>query len=285
MRPTAILIAAILAAPAAAAETDWQEVVPDVRMRLVADPVGTVPGKVLAALQIDMPDSHNTYWRIPGEAGIAPELDWSGSTGLADAAIRFPLPVADMSTGYLDYIYPGPTALPVELVVTDAGAVLEASFFLGVCHDVCMPVSVDFTLPLGDEPLSRDVSETVASAFARVPETWVFADPPIASVTEVPGGVIVVPAYDGIAAGSLVLASPSGKPLFGPATVYGDGSAMLPVRGKAALPDTVEVSFDSDMGVYSVTVPVSPVGASTLANVSTSSSSLPSDTTASSPSP
>src|SRR5690606_14977149 len=40
-------------------------------------------GGHVIGIEIDLAPGWYTYWRMPGEAGIAPVLDWSGSSNLA----------------------------------------------------------------------------------------------------------------------------------------------------------------------------------------------------------
>ena len=39
-------------------------------------------GSRVAGIAIDFDPSWHTYWRVPGEAGIPPDFDWSGSENL-----------------------------------------------------------------------------------------------------------------------------------------------------------------------------------------------------------
>ncbi len=49
-------------------------------------------GSRIAAIAIDLAPGWYTYWRIPGEAGIAPRFDWSRSRNLASVAAEWPRP-------------------------------------------------------------------------------------------------------------------------------------------------------------------------------------------------
>ena len=50
-------------------------VAPDVRVRLIASEQLRADHTTLAAIEIDMPASTKTYWRVPGETGIPTELE------------------------------------------------------------------------------------------------------------------------------------------------------------------------------------------------------------------
>ncbi len=63
------LVAAALASPAHAAATAWQELAPDARVRLIASEQPVAGGKTFIAIELDMPETMKTYWRVPGETG------------------------------------------------------------------------------------------------------------------------------------------------------------------------------------------------------------------------
>ena len=56
---------------------------------------GVAPWWMIAlplGLHITLPKGWKTYWRSPGDAGLPARIDWSGSSNLADAEIRWPIP-------------------------------------------------------------------------------------------------------------------------------------------------------------------------------------------------
>ena len=79
-------------APGWSAASDWGRT-DAVSARLVAavDAVGTAD-TVPLGLDIRLKPGWKTYWRSPGDAGLAPQLDWSGSTNLAETTIAWPAP-------------------------------------------------------------------------------------------------------------------------------------------------------------------------------------------------
>src|SRR5262245_29832388 len=62
------------------------------RARLIASPAGTAGAARLAGLEIAMQDGWKTYWRMPGDAGVPPTFDWSGSVNAADIKVLYPAP-------------------------------------------------------------------------------------------------------------------------------------------------------------------------------------------------
>lgn len=115
----------------------------------------TAEGTHMAGFQIRLAQGWKTYWRAPGDAGIPPRFDWSGSENLISADFLWPAPkvfyLNDMrSIGYHDGL-----VLPVEFTLTDpaSAAAMRGTIELGVCKDICIPVSFDFeaTLPVSGQ--------------------------------------------------------------------------------------------------------------------------------------
>jgi DsbC/DsbD-like thiol-disulfide interchange protein len=161
----------LLASPAAASQTDWQEVSPGVRMRLIADDVHRPDGTTIAGLEIDMPANTKTYWRVPGETGIPTVFDISASRGVHALSAVWPYPVIDRAAGYTDYVYYGPTVLPLRLQISGDTPLLDASVTLGICSDVCVPVTAKFAMPLhlGKTDVTQEIRLQQARALAPVP--------------------------------------------------------------------------------------------------------------------
>jgi len=238
VRMLTILALLLSAGPLAAAETAWQDVAPGVRVRLIASNVLTPDGKTHAALEIDMPPSVKTYWRIPGETGIPTEVDWSGSRGIGSGRVVWPFPTRDDAEGYVDYVYYGPTVLPMELAVDEAQAMLSASVLMGICSDICMPVTVGFELPLDFAAADRGQGLRIRQALAASPVGWDGAEPAIAAVSLAPDAraLQVRIADPEVDASSLIAAVDDGEALFGPPQKSPEPDlVVLPFLGKGPI--------------------------------------------------
>jgi DsbC/DsbD-like thiol-disulfide interchange protein len=186
LRSVLFLVVTLLTSPALAAASDWQELAPGARARLISS--GTVEnGKMLAGLEIDMPQSTNTYWRIPGETGIPTMLDFSASTGLANAQIRWPFPLIEETQGYRDFVYRGSTVIPVELSLTGANTSLDVNATLGICEEMCVPVVTRFTLPL-DTAADPAQAIRLRQALALTPIDWHEEANAVGAITLTPTG-------------------------------------------------------------------------------------------------
>lgn len=104
----------------------------------------TDSGAHMAAIDLTLAPGWKTYWRSPGDAGIPPLFDWSGSQNLAEVRFHWPSPSVFHTNGMQTIGYHDRLVLPVEVVAKDASrpVTLAATIELGVCRDVCMPASV-----------------------------------------------------------------------------------------------------------------------------------------------
>jgi DsbC/DsbD-like thiol-disulfide interchange protein len=259
MRTLSVLTAVLLLplASAHAGETAWQEVVPGVKLRLVSTGEIKPDGTTLLGLEIDMPEDTKTYWRVPGETGIAPDLDFAGSKGIEGHEIIWPMPSRDTSTGYLDYAYFGHTLLPISVKVSDPTGNALVSALVGICSDICMPAQANFTLPLADAAPDRPNGLRIRQALAEAPIPWTDAKEPVGRIEYRPDEKalavwITDPALD---ISSLIAVTKSGEPLFGvPQKSRQDGLVLLPILAKTENSDLkgqdVQLTFMTGMGAY-----------------------------------
>jgi DsbC/DsbD-like thiol-disulfide interchange protein len=166
------LILAIAPLPALGGETPWQEIGPDARIRLISSDRQDSNSVTFVGLEIDMAADTKTYWRVPGETGIPTLIDLAGSRGIASGEIVWPMPTLETSSGYIDYVYYGHTVLPVSLALEGAPAMLELSVIMGVCSDICVPVSADFSLALDFSRTDLAQSLRIDQALAEAPLPW-----------------------------------------------------------------------------------------------------------------
>lgn len=130
----------------------------------------TPEGVHIAALRITLDDGWKTYWRAPGEAGIPPHVDWSGSKNLADVGFDWPLPEIITSNGMTTLGFEGEFILPIEVTASDpeADIAIEGALAFGICEEVCMPLEarVSAVLPAA----ASDEDPRIIEALAARPE-------------------------------------------------------------------------------------------------------------------
>lgn len=264
MRPhlLAILLAAS-ALPATAGETAWHDVAPGVKLRLISTGQIKPDGTTLLGLEIDMPETSKTYWRVPGDTGLPTELDFAGSTGVTSHDVVWPYPTRQETDGYLDYVYFGPTVLPIELTLDAAKAQAEVAVTLGICSDICVPAQARFSLDLAGTAPDRANGLRIRQALAMAPIMWAGDPQPIGDVDyDVATRMIEVHVIDpDVDPASLIAATASGQPLFGtPQKSPEPNLVLIPVLDKGDemnwANQDVQLTFTTGMGAFIVARPV-----------------------------
>jgi DsbC/DsbD-like thiol-disulfide interchange protein len=165
------LLSPMIGPPLRAAESPWLDSF-KARTRLVA---GVVPSderpRVLAFIEIEMPEGWKTYWRNPGDAGgIPPAFDWSASSNLASATVLYPAPLrmTDRTGNTIGYKHRA--IFPVEFKATDPRqpVKLAVTAQFGICKDLCVPVDAALVLDVAPG-LADPASHAASAALARVP--------------------------------------------------------------------------------------------------------------------
>jgi DsbC/DsbD-like thiol-disulfide interchange protein len=109
---------------------------------------GKVNGFWQAGIFIELEPDWKTYWRVPGDAGIPPQFDWSDSQNVQDVAVSFPVPArfndaSGEAIGYHDKVmFP----LSVKPRNSDQQTRLKLSMFFAVCKGVCIPAKAQLGL-------------------------------------------------------------------------------------------------------------------------------------------
>ena len=139
----AALVAVILTGPAPAQQFDGRSADDVVAVSLIGG-WRMSETRHMAAIRIALAPGWKTYWRAPGEAGVPTVLTLRRAEGITGMAIHWPRPEVFFSNGMRSIGYRGDVILPVEFAVDRAGQIrVDGVLDLGVCHDVCMPISVD----------------------------------------------------------------------------------------------------------------------------------------------
>ena len=124
-----------------------------------------------AGVEIKLKPGWKTYWRYPGDSGVPPSLDFSGSqnaktvTVLYPAPQRFPDGAGGSSIGYM-----GDVIFPLRVVAERAGApvTLRLNMDYAVCEKLCVPAKANLELALTGGASVQDAA--LGAAEARVPK-------------------------------------------------------------------------------------------------------------------
>ncbi len=130
----------------------------------------TAEGNHMAALRIRLAPGWKTYWRSPGDAGIPPQFDWTGSDNLRSVRFHWPNPEVHEINGMRSIGYYGELILPMEVFPSDPAAPirLRADIDIGVCEDICVPMSASIGADLS-APGAPDA--TISAALAGGPRS------------------------------------------------------------------------------------------------------------------
>jgi len=260
MRSFLVLFSLVsLSLPAWAAETAWVDVAPQVRLRLISSGEIKPDGTALIGLEVDMPQTIKTYWRVPGDTGFPAELDFSRSRGVMAHTILWPYPTREKTPEYLDHVYFGPVVLPVELEVSEAPWV-ELDVVLGICSDICVPAQARFAFEPTEAGPDRVNGLRLRQALADVPLDWPEDAEPIGEVAlDADEARLTVRLLDPrVDPSTLIAATSSGTPLFGTPQKSPEADLMLiPVLGGSDESDLegqeVTLTFLTESGAFEVT--------------------------------
>ncbi|MEI8396810.1 MAG: protein-disulfide reductase DsbD domain-containing protein [Rhodospirillaceae bacterium] len=140
----------------------------DARLMTAVDAAGN-SASVPLGLEIRLKPGWKTYWRSPGDAGLPPRIDWSGSVNLAGTEIAWPAPVRFTLFGLETFGYVGEVVLPITArrTGTDRPLELRAGVDLLVCHDICVPARFDLSLNVPAGPAAPSADAEQIARYAR----------------------------------------------------------------------------------------------------------------------
>lgn len=154
---------------AQALESDWQTF-DHSRVRLITGQVAPdADGKLDAGLEFRLEEGWKIYWRSPGDAGLPPEADWSGSQGLEKADMAWPVPERFELFGISNNGYHGDTVFPLDLSLTNPQAETSLALKLDylICSDICVPATANLSLTLPAALEGQSPAETGHAALIR----------------------------------------------------------------------------------------------------------------------
>lgn len=114
---------------------------PHARVRLLlSGEVNTGKNEVIAGLQVQLDSPWKTYWRSPGDAGIAPTITWKPDVNLTDTQWLWPVPERFEILGMHTFGYQGDVVFPLILNVKDLNAPvnLNGTLRLSSCTTICV---------------------------------------------------------------------------------------------------------------------------------------------------
>ncbi len=130
---------------------------------------GGGPDLLRAGIEIKLQPGWKTYWRYPGDSGVPPRFDFSGSENVKSVSVLWPAPQRFFDgAGGASIGYGQDVILPLRVVPLRAGPVaLRLKLDYAVCEKLCVPVEAQAELMLSRKKTAQEAALTAAEG--RVP--------------------------------------------------------------------------------------------------------------------
>lgn len=128
---------------------------------------------VAGFLEVKLSDDWKTYWRSPGEGGIAPSMTWDSSTNINDIDWDWPLPKRFDLLGIETLGYKGSVIFPMTLHVDDLSkpTSFNSNLTLSSCTTICVLTDYPFELTFvpSQLTLNKTAMHAIAQGISQVP--------------------------------------------------------------------------------------------------------------------
>lgn len=148
-----------------------------VEAELISKDGELIPGQTATVgLRLKMDEGWHTYWKNPGDSGMATAISWDLPDGYAAEEIDWPAPDYFEVSGLASFAYEGEVVLPVRISVpasaTGDEVMLRATADWLVCKEACEPgtAELSLTLPVGSDTGGVDVPAKTIKLFASAGE-------------------------------------------------------------------------------------------------------------------
>ncbi len=147
----------LLAAPAQAAPPQTHHTTATLFSAVAGvDKLTSVP----VGVAVMMEDGWKTYWRTPGEAGLAPVFDWGGSTNVKEARVQWPAPTRFTAFDIDNFGYDGRIIFPIDVTPEQSGKPIALNLRLDllICNKICVPEShtLSLAIPAGEAKVTPE---------------------------------------------------------------------------------------------------------------------------------
>lgn len=153
-----------------AADTGWLQSPQNThaKVRLQAQPADSSEEETRLLISVSLEKGWKTYWRSPGEGGIAPSVEWQKPVTAQQATGYWPTPARFDVAGITTQGYHDEVTLPVILSGEVPGTI-AGTLTLPVCSNVCILTDYPFSLDLSSSTDSAEFAREFAAAMGKVP--------------------------------------------------------------------------------------------------------------------
>ncbi len=217
------------------------------QVELLMDENAIQPGQPFwIGLHMDMDDEWQTYWKNPGDSGLATTIQWELPEGFEADAIHWPYPMRMdypelTSYGYEDEVILLNKITPPEDLKVGSQQTIKAHVTWLACGNICIPGKADLSLELSVQSEDPSINGSIRDLF-----NWVMADWPL-ETSEWAIGV-----YDEGESFRLHLIPPDGQvPALTQAVFFPERNDLIDHRAEQA--------FSKIKDGYQLVVPKSPI--------------------------
>jgi DsbC/DsbD-like thiol-disulfide interchange protein len=158
----------------------------NIEVSLVSEQAAVSPGRPFhVGVRMKIRDGWHTYWRNPGDSGLAPRIAWALPDGFEAGPIEWPVPERHAEGDLVTYGYSHEVTLPIRItppqtIGTDSVMIAGTIDWLE-CKDVCMPGTavLRLALPVSASPTGPGPGTSmIAAARSRLPAApagWSFS--------------------------------------------------------------------------------------------------------------
>jgi len=133
--------------------------------------------KAQLGLKVQMQPGWHIYWRVAGDTGFPPVLDWSGSANFVSAQFLWPAPKRLRQELQPDnfvesYTYSDTVTFPIDITTRDLTKPLDISLHISyaICAETCIPGQADLALNMQPDFKSDENLKIIESAKKLVPQ-------------------------------------------------------------------------------------------------------------------
>ncbi len=157
-------------APARAADASaWSD---DSRsaIRLIAGSHAGSEQRLRAGVEVKLQPGWKTYWRYPGDSGVPPRFDFTGSDNVLRAKVLYPAPHLFTDETGNSLGYKTGVIFPIEVTPKQPGkpVTLRLKLDYAVCEKLCIPAEGRAEVTFGSGQSANDAA--LAAAEAKVPK-------------------------------------------------------------------------------------------------------------------
>lgn len=257
LRKPALFASALLALFifCSAAHADEPSALSGETLRLIVAKSDSDASPILAGVQMKLAPGWHTYWRKPGDSGLAPRFDWSKSENIASIDLLWPVPQRFDAPGDTTFGYEDEIVWPVIVRAADAAkpVTLRLTMTYGVCSEICVPGEAHLIWSSSADGTDEEDGAQIRRFLARVASAPRAADAVIARLVDESSPHLEVRLKKEGETPDLIVEGPRGV-YFGKPEATRDGAAVKYV---------VPVEMDSGVALKGAEVTLTFTGAAT----------------------